>query len=75
MEIVVTAGAAEADAFAFAVFDPPRDLPDLDPRLAGLAEAGEISGAASSTCVLHQDGGRKIIAAGRYQPVSLSFLK
>jgi leucyl aminopeptidase len=64
MEIVVTAGPAEADAFAFAVLDPPGDLPDLDPRLAGLAEAGEISGEANRTCVLHQDGGRRIIAAG-----------
>jgi leucyl aminopeptidase len=64
MEIVVTAGPAEADAFAFAVLDPPRDLPDLDPRLAGLAAAGQISGAVNSTCVLHQDGGRRIVAAG-----------
>ena len=64
MEIAVTAGPAEADVFAFAVLDPPRDLPDLDPRLAGLAESGELSGAAGSTCVLHQDGGRRLVAAG-----------
>jgi leucyl aminopeptidase len=64
MEIAVTTGPAEADVFAFAVLDPPRDLPDLDPRLAHLAEAGEIDGAAGSTCVLHQDSGRRIVAAG-----------
>jgi leucyl aminopeptidase len=64
MEIAVTSGPADADVTAFAVLDPADALPDLDPRLAGLAESGELSGAAGSTCVLHQDGGKRIVAAG-----------
>jgi leucyl aminopeptidase len=64
MEIAVTSGPADADVTAFAVLDPVGVLPDLDPRLAGLAESGELSGAAGSTCVLHQDGGRRLVAAG-----------
>jgi leucyl aminopeptidase len=63
MEIAVTSGAAGADVTAFAVLDPVESLPDLDPRLPGLLEAGEIKGAAGSTCVLHTDHGR-IVAAG-----------
>jgi leucyl aminopeptidase len=64
MEIAVTSGRAQADLTAFAVTDPIPALPDLDPRLAGLVESGEISGKAGSTCVLHQDGGGRIVAAG-----------
>jgi leucyl aminopeptidase len=64
MEIEVIAGPAQADVFAFAVLDPPGALPDLDPRLAELAESGQIEGAAGSTCVLHQDGGRRVVATG-----------
>ena len=64
MEIAVTSGRAEADLTAFAVTDPVPALPDVDPRLAGLVESGEIQGKAGSTCVLHQDGGGRIVAAG-----------
>jgi leucyl aminopeptidase len=64
MEIAVTSGRAQADLTAFAVTDPIPALPDLDPRLAGLVESGEIQGKAGSTCVLHQDGGGRIVAAG-----------
>ena len=64
MEIDLISGPADADVTAFAVLDPVGTIPDLDPRLAGLARAGEISGAADSTCVLHQDSGRRIVAAG-----------
>src|SRR5206468_3449733 len=53
----------EADVTAFAVSDPVSALPDLDPRLGGLVESGEITGTAGSTCVLHTDRGR-IVAAG-----------
>jgi len=64
MEIAVTSGRAQADLTAFAVTDPIPAPPDLDPRLAGLVESGEIDGKAGSTCVLHQDGGGRIVAAG-----------
>jgi leucyl aminopeptidase len=64
MEIAVTSAPADADVTAFAVLDPVGDFPDLDPRLAGLAESGELSGTAGATCVLHRDGGRRIVAAG-----------
>ena len=64
MEIDASAGAAEADVAAFAVFDPPATPPDLDPRLPGLVDSGEITGASGSTCVLHRDGGGHVVAAG-----------
>jgi leucyl aminopeptidase len=64
MEIDLISGPANADVTAFAVLDPVGTIPDLDSRLADLAQAGEISGRAGSTCVLHQDGGRRIVAAG-----------
>jgi leucyl aminopeptidase len=64
MEIDLSSGPGDADVTAFAVLDPVGAVPDLDPRLAGLAQAGEISGAEGSTCVLHQDSGRRIVAAG-----------
>src|SRR6266516_7758459 len=64
MEIDLSSGPADADVTAFAVLDPVGAIPDLDPRLAGLARAGEISGATGRTCVLHQDSGRKIVVAG-----------
>ncbi len=63
MEIAVTAGDAQADVTAFAVFDPVEGLPEVDPRLQALVESGEITGAAGATAVLHTDGGR-IVAAG-----------
>jgi len=63
MEIAASSGTVEADVSAFAVLDPVEELPDLDPRLPGLLEAGEIDGAAGATCVLHTDRGR-IVAAG-----------
>jgi len=73
MEIDLISGPADADVTAFAVLDPVGTIPDLDPRLAGLARAGEINGAAGSTCVLHQDGGRRFVAAGpRSSPSSTS---
>jgi leucyl aminopeptidase len=64
MEIDLSAGPADADVIAFAVLDPVGTVPDLDPRLAGLAQTGEISGAAGDICVLHRDEGRRIVAAG-----------
>jgi len=63
MEIAVTPDADEADLTAFAVFDPVGPVPDLDPRLPALADAGDIAGEAGATCVLHGDG-RRIVAAG-----------
>jgi leucyl aminopeptidase len=63
MEIAAGSGIVEADLTAFAVFDPVASVPGLDPRLGGLAESGEIEGAAGSTCVLHGERGR-IVAAG-----------
>jgi leucyl aminopeptidase len=63
MEIAAGSGTVEADVTAFAVADPVAALPDLDPRLGGLAESGEITGSAGSTCILHTDRGR-IVAAG-----------
>ncbi len=63
MEIAAGSGTVEADVIAFAVLDPVEDLPDVDTRLGALADSGEISGVAGSTCVLHRDPGR-IVAAG-----------
>jgi leucyl aminopeptidase len=63
MEIAAGSGAVEADLTAFAVLDPIERLPDLDPRLPGLVESGEIRGTAGATCVLHTERGR-IVAAG-----------
>jgi leucyl aminopeptidase len=66
MEIAASSGAVEADVTAFAVFDPVESIPDLDARLAGLVQSGEITGAAGSTCVLHGEQGRLAVAgAGR----------
>jgi leucyl aminopeptidase len=64
VEIDLSPGPAEAAVTAVAVTDPPGVLPDLDPRLPGLADAGEIRGAAGATCVLHQDGGGHLVVAG-----------
>jgi leucyl aminopeptidase len=64
MEIAVTSGKAQADVTAFAVADPPNGVPDLDARLPELVESGELRGAAGGTCVLHQDGGARLVAAG-----------
>jgi leucyl aminopeptidase len=63
MEIAAGSGTIEAEVTSFAVLGPAESLPDLDPRLGGLVEAGEITGAAGSTCVLHGDQCR-IVAAG-----------
>ncbi len=64
MEIDLSRGAPDAAVTAFAVADPPGKLPDLDPRLARLVEAGEVRGTAGATCVLHQEGGGHLVAAG-----------
>jgi leucyl aminopeptidase len=64
MDIDVIAAPAGADVTAFAVLDPPGALPDLDQRLPQLVEAGEITGKAGTTCVLHLDGGLRLVAAG-----------
>src|SRR5919197_292095 len=53
MEIAVSSEAPQADVTAFAVCDPVGDLPDLDPRLGGLVDTGELKGTAGATCVLH----------------------
>ncbi|MGE5275301.1 MAG: leucyl aminopeptidase family protein [Verrucomicrobiota bacterium] len=63
MEIAASSGTAAVDVTAFAVPDPVEALPELDPRLRGLVESGEITGEAGSTCVLHADRGR-IVASG-----------
>src|SRR5262249_26855302 len=63
MEIAAASGPVEADVTAFAVLHPVAGLPDLDPRLAALAESGELEGTAGATCVLHTENGR-IVAAG-----------
>jgi leucyl aminopeptidase len=63
MEIAAAPEAAEADLTAFAVLDPVGEVPDLDPRLRGLVESGEVKGEAGATCVLHGERGR-IVAAG-----------
>jgi hypothetical protein len=60
----VTASTPATDLLAFVVTEPADKLPDLDARLATLVESGQIGGAAGSTCVLHQDGGRRLVAAG-----------
>jgi leucyl aminopeptidase len=67
VEIDLSSGTPEAAVTAFAVTDPPGSLPDLDPRLADLAEAGEVRGAAGATFVLHQEGRRHLVAAGAGQ--------
>ncbi len=64
MEISVSAGSVQADVVAFAVTDPPGELPDVDPRLVGLVERGELTGARGETCVLHRDDGSHVVAAG-----------
>jgi leucyl aminopeptidase len=64
MEIAVSSGPVHADVIGFAVTDPVSSLPDLDPRLAGLAESGELRGDPGSTCVLHREDGSRVVAAG-----------
>jgi leucyl aminopeptidase len=61
MEIAVSQTSVPADTTAFAVLDPVESL--ADPRLEPLLEAGEVSGAAGTTAVLHTGEGR-IVAAG-----------
>ena len=63
MEVALTARASEDGLVAFAVADPPGRLPELDSRLPGLSESGELRGSAGATTVLHRDRGR-IVAAG-----------
>src|SRR5581483_11229041 len=64
VEIDLSSGAHAAAVTAFAVTDPPRPAADLDPRLAELVESGEVRGTDGATCVLHEDGGRHVVAAG-----------
>jgi leucyl aminopeptidase len=64
VEIDLSAEAPESAMTAFAVADPPNALPQLDARLPGLLESGEIEGTAGATCVLHQEGGGHLVAAG-----------
>jgi leucyl aminopeptidase len=64
VEIDLSSGAPEAAVAAFAVTDPPGSLPVLDPRLPALVEAGEIRGSPGATCVVHEDAGRHLVAAG-----------
>ena len=62
MEIAVSKNAVQADTTAFAVLDPVESL--ADPRLEPLLAAGEVSGAAGATAVLHTDDGRVVAAGG-----------
>jgi leucyl aminopeptidase len=64
VEIALSSEAPAAAVTAFAVAEPPASMPDLDPRLPGLAASGEISGTSGATAVLHQDGGGHLVAAG-----------
>jgi leucyl aminopeptidase len=64
VEIDLSSEAPQGAVTAFAVTEPAGPLPDLDPRLAGLADAGEIRGNSGATAVLHQDGGGHLVAAG-----------
>src|SRR5439155_21819118 len=68
MEIAVVPAHSEpvdAETIGFAIFDPLGELPaELDPRLQGLAESGELDGGPGSTCVLHQNGHRLVSAGG-----------
>jgi leucyl aminopeptidase len=64
VEIDLSSEASESATTAFAVTDPPDALPDLDPRLRGLVESGEMRGTAGATCVLHRDGRGHLVAAG-----------
>jgi leucyl aminopeptidase len=55
----------EAEVIGFAVFDPVGNLPaELDARFAALVESGELRGSNGSTCVLHREGGARLVAAG-----------
>jgi leucyl aminopeptidase len=60
VEIDLSSGQAAAAVVAFAVTDPPEELPNLDPRLA----EHELSASPGATLVLHQDGRRHVVAAG-----------
>jgi leucyl aminopeptidase len=62
MEISVSPSGVEADVTVFAVFAPVTSVPDE--RLAPLLAAGEITGAAGETAVLHTDEGRLVAAGG-----------
>jgi leucyl aminopeptidase len=64
VEIDLCSEAPESEVTAFAVTDPPGALPDLDPRLQGLVESGEIRSTAGAICVLHQERRRHLVAAG-----------
>jgi leucyl aminopeptidase len=63
MEIAAGSGTVAVDVTAFAVLDPVGALPDLDPRLPGLVDSGEITATPGATCVLHAERGR-IVACG-----------
>ena len=62
MEIAVSTNGVKADTTAFAVLDPVESL--ADPRLEPLLAAGEVSGTAGATAVLHTDDGRVVAAGG-----------
>ena len=62
MEIAVSQSLVQADTTAFAVLDPVESLADA--RLEPLLAAGEVSGAAGATAVLHTDEGRVVAAGG-----------
>jgi leucyl aminopeptidase len=64
MNVEVASSPPQADVLAFAVVDPVGTLPDLDPRLARLAETGELNSGTGRTTVLHLEDGRRIVAAG-----------
>jgi leucyl aminopeptidase len=64
VEIDLSSEAPESAVTAFAVTDPPESLPELDPRLPGLAASGEVRGTAGATCVIHLQGDGHLVAAG-----------
>src|SRR5437867_12622879 len=85
MEIEVSGGpleAVEAQTLAFAVAEPPTELPPagreldrlLNGRLARLAEAGDLRADPWSVCVVHPDGelrAERVAAAGLGRPEAL----
>src|SRR5438876_6068405 len=85
MEIDVTAaalGEVEAQMLAFAVADPPTELPPpareldglLGGKLARLAAAGDLRADAWSVCIVHPDGdvrAERVAAVGIGKPGSV----
>jgi leucyl aminopeptidase len=64
VEIDLSPEAPGGTVTAFAVPDPVGAQPDLDPRLAHLAQSGELQGTSGATSVLHLDDGGHLVAAG-----------